>query len=90
MLSQLLKPVAKFTTQVIGDVSQKIDNSNSDTLKSIKTYTKTTTYAVTDAFSGFTKGISEVGSAVGKNTRIIVEKKYGQDVSSTFLGQKNE
>lgn len=89
IITQLVTPIAKFGNQVIEDVSKKIDNSNSDTLKSLKQVTKTTSNAMSEAFSGLSKGVKDVGNAMSTNTRGIVEKKYGQDVSNTFLGPKD-
>lgn len=39
-----------------------------------------------NAFSGLGSALSTVGDSVGSNTRVIVEKKYGGDVTNTFMG----
>jgi len=30
--------------------------------------------------------VSEIGQSLSKNTREIIEKKYGDDVTNTFMG----
>jgi len=41
-----------------------------------------------EALGGFYKGAREVGGAVGDNTKKIVQKKYGDDVTNTFMSSK--
>jgi len=85
-LSNLFDPVIKKTNEVAGAISKKIDESENPTVKTMVNYTKATGGALSTAFTGLADGGKKVGQAVGDNTRNIVEKKYGNDVSNTYLG----
>lgn len=59
-------------------------------MKKIKKYGGATIDATADAISGIGKGVCDIGNALGDNTRHIVEKKYGDDVTNTFMGKSDE
>ena len=55
-------------------------------LKTGKKLTVATWDALSNAVSGLGDALSQVGDSIGTNTRGVVEKKYGQDVTNTFMG----
>jgi len=71
-------------------MNDKIDQGNNETLKKIKKVGNATLDATTEAFSGLTTGAKEIGKTIGDNTRTIVEKKYGDDITNTFVGKPEE
>lgn len=89
-LSQLVSPIIQKSNQIIEEKSKQIDEGENQTLKKAKVITKATGEALSEAFSGLILGAKQVGSALSTNTRQIVEKKYGDDVSNTFLGKNND
>jgi len=71
-------------------MNEKIDQGNNETLKKIKKVGNATIDATSEAFSGLTTGAKEIGKTIGDNTRTIVEKKYGDDITNTFVGKPEE
>lgn len=55
-------------------------------MKAGKQYTVATWDAAGTALSGLGDALSTVGDTLGNTTRKVVEKKYGDDVTTTFLG----
>lgn len=93
-LKQLLKPVAEKTMEIKKDINAKIDNSSNESiiifkhiaLKQGRTVTVATWDAAGNVFQGLGGALSSVGDSLGSNTRKVVEKKYGEDVTNTFMG----
>lgn len=46
--------------------------------------------AAGSALSGLGGALSLVGDSIGSNTRKVVEKKYGEDVTNTFMGSTTQ
>lgn len=67
-------------------MNKKIENGDNETLKKIKKIGGATIDATSDALSGLSTGAKEVGKSIGDSTRNIVEKKYGDDITNTFVG----
>jgi hypothetical protein len=93
-LSQLFRPVADKASELKKDLNTHIDKSSNESnafisslaLKQGRTVTVATWDAASNAFAGLGSALSTVGDSLGNNTRKVVEKKYGQDVTNTFLG----
>jgi len=71
-------------------MNEKIDQGDNETLKKIKKVGTATLDATSEAFSGLSTGAKEIGKTLGDNTRNIVEKKYGDDITNTFVGKPEE
>ncbi|KAL4496102.1 hypothetical protein ABPG72_015524 [Tetrahymena utriculariae] len=89
-LSAVLEPMVDATSKYVKQINEKIDKGDNETLKKIKKIGGATLDATTEALQGLGKGVCEVGKSIGDNTRNLVEKKYGDDVTNTFLGQNDE
>lgn len=96
-LKQIFKPVVDKATELKKDLNNHIDKSNNDSriiihknlaLKQGKSFTVATWDATSNALSGLGSALSNIGDTLGTNTRNVVEKKYGQDVTNTFIGVK--
>lgn len=68
------------------DLSKKIDEGDNETLKKIKKVGGATIDATSVAFEGLSSGAAEVGKSIGNNTRNLIEKKYGDDITTTITG----
>ena len=55
-------------------------------LKQGKTVAVATWDATANALSGLGTALCSVGDSLGNNTRKVVEKRYGDDVTNTFMG----
>ena len=55
-------------------------------LKQGKHLTAATWDAAGTALSGLGTALCQVGSSIGQGTKTIVQKKYGNDVATTYLG----
>jgi hypothetical protein len=86
----VLTPMVAATEKFVNTMNDKIDQGNNETLKKIKKVGNATLDATTEAFSGLTTGAKEIGKTIGDNTRTIVEKKYGDDITNTFVGKPEE
>jgi hypothetical protein len=86
----VLTPMVAATEKFVNTMNEKIDQGNNETLKKIKKVGNATLDATTEAFSGLTTGAKEIGKTLGDNTRNIVEKKYGDDITNTFVGKPEE
>lgn len=53
----------------------------------MKEVTKATSHSVNTAFTGLSEGAKNVGGAISDNTTNLVQKKYGDDYTKTFLGK---
>lgn len=46
--------------------------------------------ATSEALTGLSSGAKEIGKSLGSNTRNLVEKKYGDDITTTFVGKQEK
>ena len=86
-VSAVLDPVIVKGKEVVGQIGEKIDNSDSGSIKYLKgnivTYSEvgnTAAGAVCHAFNGVVYAASEVGTSVTKTTKELWQKKYGDEV----------
>lgn len=83
-ISAVLDPVVAKGKEVVGNISNKIDNSSSDNVKYLKGNAHniveigtTTVTAVKHAFSGVVHAVNDVSTSVTNTTKEIWDKKYG-------------
>ncbi|CAD8073181.1 unnamed protein product [Paramecium primaurelia] len=89
-LKQLFTPVVQKGSEIKQDINKQIDNSDSQGLKEGREIFVATWDAMGTALTGLGSALSKIGDQIGTDTRAIVEKKYGQDVSETYLGPKQQ
>ena len=76
----MLNPVIVKGREVVGQIGEKIDNSDSGSIKYLKEVGGTAAGAALHAFNGVVHAASEVGTTVTKTTKDIWQKKFGEDV----------